>query len=501
MAKHIYYQYHRSYYGTGRGVRAKTLDANQLRRVARMDEVLFIDTWWPPESDMDQVRQMPPIGNGVPGGADYIEAVAGYTGLGVAAEVMDAGVRATHVDFAGSLLAHGPQSVAAHGTSTTGINFGKGISNPRARGMVPDAQGISAFYGGLTNRYQHTAQLLDQPYLAVYQSNSWGSGSTRDYTTVTSEMDDILFHLDFVILQSQSNTGSQLSRPQAWAKNIVSIGGLRHYHNLNMETHCWCRSASIGPAADGRIKPDLAHFNDLVFTTTSSSDTAYTSSFGGTSAATPIVAGHFGVFFQMWHNGIFGNTPAMTVFESRPHMTTAKAMMINTARQWTFNGDADDRTRVHQGWGMPDLANLYNLRDRILVVDESDVLLPLGSMAYMVTVTAGGPPLKATMVYKDPPGNTSSTLHRINDLDLKVTSPSGAVYWGNNGLLAEMWSVPGGAADRLNTVENVFVQNPEGGIWMVEVMATEINEDSHLQTPAVDADYALVVSGLAPRVP
>jgi len=105
--------------------------------------------------------------------------------------------------------------------------------------------------------------------------------------------------------------------------------------------------------------------------------------------------------------------------------------------------------------------------------------------------------LKATMVYKDPMGTTSSTLHRINDLDLQVTSPSGVVYWGNNGLREAMWSSPGGSPDNLDTVENVFVQNPEPGFWTVQVTATEINQDSHPATLELDADYALVVSGVS----
>ena len=56
---------------------------------------------------------------------------------------------------------------------------------------------------------------------------------------------------------------------------------------------------------DGKasLKPDLAHFYDSVHTTTSTNNTAYTTSFGGTSAATPITAGHFGLFFQMWQIG------------------------------------------------------------------------------------------------------------------------------------------------------------------------------------------------------
>ena len=73
-----------------------------------------------------------------------------------------------------------------------------------------------------------------------------------------------------------------------------------------------------------------------------------------------------------------------------------------------------------------------------------------------------------------------------------VTSPapSGTSDWGNNGLHEGNWSVPGGVANDVDTVENVFVQNPEAGLWTVEVLASEINEDAHLETPQIDADFA-----------
>ena len=44
--------------------------------------------------------------------------------------------------------------------------------------------------------------------------------------------------------------------------------------------------------------------------------------------------------------------------------------------------------------------------------------------------------------------NTSAT---VNDLTLKVTSPNGSVYWGNNGLLAGNWSTAGGSANTVDT--------------------------------------------------
>jgi hypothetical protein len=320
-------------------------------------------------------------------------------------------------------------------------------------------------------------------------------------------MDDILFRMNIVICQSQSNAGNQDSRPQAWAKNIVSVGGVKHMNTLTRADDNWTFGGSIGPAADGRIKPDLAHFYDNITCASSSSNTSYTTTFGGTSGATPITAGHFGLFFQTWSDGVYGNSVSDVVvsgnrvFDTRPWNSTARAMVINTATQWTFSGTTHDLTRTHQGWGAADLRALYDLRNKLFVVDETDVLTNLQTKTYKLYVPAGEPAFKATMIYTDPPGTTSSTLHRINDLTLKVTSPGGTVYYGNNGLLANMWSTSGGAPNTIDTVENVFVQNPQAGTWTVEVRGDQIVQDARLETSSViDADYALVVSGVAHSV-
>src|SRR5690606_2536592 len=135
--------------------------------------------------------------------------------------------------------------------------------------------------------YAHTAELVNPngPYRAVFQTNSWGSPLTTDYTTVSMELDDIAFLNDIVLLQSQSNTGTNESRPESWSKNVVSVGAVHHHNNLDRTDDCWCAGASIGPAPDGRIKPDLCHFGDAVTTSSRSSDVSFTTSFSGTSAA------------------------------------------------------------------------------------------------------------------------------------------------------------------------------------------------------------------------
>ncbi len=480
-----------------------TLSGEQLLELAHHEKVMFIDRWSAPETDMDIVRAI--------GGANLLNTLEGYRGQGVRAEVMDNGLRQTHTDFqvGGPAIIHNSSNTSEpsnHGTSTYGINFGRGTVNGAGKGMLPEATGIFADYDFLTNRYTHTARLLQEPYNAVYQSNSWGGSLTTAYTTISAEMDDILFINDFTLLNSQSNTGNQSSRPQAWAKNVVSIGGIRHFNSASLTDDRWQGGASIGPAADGRIKPELAHFYDSVFTTSNSSDAGYTSSFGGTSAATPITAGHFGIFFQMWHERAFGNPAGgATVFDSRPHMSTAKAVMINTAQQWDMTIAGTDVTRVRQGFGRADLTNLYNLSRGMFIKNETDVLLNLETKTYPLAVVSDSfrAPLKVTMVYTDPMGSPGATRARLNDLTLKVTAPDGTIYWGNVGLGVGggMWSTPGGTANIVDTVENVFIERPAAGTWTIEVIASDLVADARVETPGViDADYALVVSGpLAPR--
>lgn len=480
-----------------------TLSPEQLGDAAKSEDVLFIDKWSTPENDMDVVRSI--------GGANFIETTLGFRGEGVRAEVMDNGLRQTHTDFNSGLapLIHNSPNTSEssnHGSSTYGINFGRGTTNAAGRGMLPEAQGIFADYDFLSNRYTHTAELNQAPYFAVYQSNSWGSNLTTAYTTISAEMDDILFLNDFLLLNSQSNAGNQQSRPQAWAKNVVSIGGIRHLNTASFTDDRWNGGASVGPAADGRIKPDLAHFYDSIFTTNNNANNiSYTSGFGGTSAATPITAGHFGIFYQMWHNGLFGNPTGATVFDSRPHMTTAKAVMMNTAVQWDMTIAGTDTTRVRQGFGRANVENLYNLRNKMRIINETDVLVNLQTRTYLMAVPAGSTdPLKVTMAYADPMGSPSATRSRINDLTLRVTSPTGTVYWGNVGLGVGggMWSTAGGSANIVDTVENVFVQNPEVGTWTIDVIASELNQDARPETPGVtDADYALVASGVLPAAP
>jgi hypothetical protein len=321
---------------------------------------------------------------------------------------------------------------------------------------------------------------------------------------VSADADDIIFDHRIPWTQSQSNLGDQNSRPQAWAKNIFSIGGVQHFDNSNPADDSWAAGgASTGPAADGRIKPDLCAYYDSILTSDLTGAAGYSTnnwqtSFGGTSGATPIVAGHNAIAIQMYTDAIFGNplpVPGGTRFQNRPLAQTLKALQIANAQQYPFTSTSTDNRRQHQGWGFPSLRNMYDNRTRTYIVPETDVLTQGFGRVHTLVVPAAQPELKVCMTFVDPAGNPASALARINDLTLRVTSPTGTVYWGNNGLSAGNYSTAGGSPNTVDTVESVFVQNPAAGTWTIDVIATLVAQDAHIATPAVDATYALCCVG------
>ncbi|MCK5940668.1 MAG: hypothetical protein KAI24_01765, partial [Planctomycetes bacterium] len=211
-----------------------------------------------------------------------------------------------------------------------------------------------------------------------------------------------------------------------------------------------------------------------------------------------IVAGHNALLVQMYTDGLFGNPPRVvggSRFQNRPYAQTLKALQIVGARPYAFNASSTDNRREHQGWGFPSLQDLYDNRAAAYVVPEDDVLTQGQTAVHTIAVGSGTPQLKVCMTFLEPAGNPSATQAIVNNLNLRVTSPSGTVYWGNNGLNSGNTSTAGGSANGIDSVECVFVDSPAAGNWTVEVIAQAIVTDAHVATGATDASYALAVIG------
>lgn len=461
-------------------------DAGMLAEVAGIEQVLAVETASEPVTCMDLISSPGYMGIDVP-------QLVGFDGTGVLAEVQDDGIERTHPDLTRVVYTDGSVVVNAHGTCTSGIVFGTGSGDIKALGIAYGATGAFSAMG--TGRGLSIQNLWNGDFnegLAgmngVLQSNSWMAAIIDgQYMSTTNEIDTAAHNYPHVLsfwAAGNANAGTDLGllSEDGVAKNVICVGGLFHNNNDDPEDDKWMNKgvkncASRGPAADGRQKPDLCGPYDLIYTIDQQGAAGYDASnyyfnFGGTSGATPTVSGCGVLVYDMYQANHFGNNPG----GAWPYSSTVKAMMIADAHQH----DLAKATRNEQGWGSADVENTYQLGAENHVIFEYPQALGSGQTWSGTVCSDGTLPLKISLAWNDPaaPATTRTARALINNLDLRVTSPTGTIYWGNNGLFDALWSTSGTGVnhwgadyrDDLNNLENVFVQHPEVGVWTVEVI-------------------------------
>ena len=170
-------------------------------------------------------------------GASTVHA-GGYDGSGVVGEVCEDGYDRDHYEFAGQILAEDGNVLdnASHGTCTFGIIFAKGIDG-NALGMLPGAQGVFADWD--IGRWQSISNLYNN-WGGLFKSNSWMiTAYYGDYTTYSQQNDQAIYDYDHVsMLYAAGNYGNEIATDSA-AKNVICVGALNHYNNLNWadDTH------------------------------------------------------------------------------------------------------------------------------------------------------------------------------------------------------------------------------------------------------------------------
>ncbi|MGZ8939505.1 MAG: S8 family serine peptidase, partial [Limisphaerales bacterium] len=206
-----------------------------------------------------------------------------------------------------------------------------------------------------------------------------------------------------------------------------------------------------------------------------------------------------------------------------------KALLINGTRSLSRNYDVAAKSAAnYQGWGMPNLPHSLSSyttnqhsavperKWRLRHVEQSaeNALATGQSRTWNVTLNSNAVsfPLRATLVWTDPPGNPLVAVKLVNDLDLVVTNlDTGFVYYGNNIPFGGQDTLPVDpkdpnsifATDVVNNVEQVTVADPSllGQRFSVTVRARRVNVNSVPDYFAVTRnandvvqDYALVIS-------
>jgi hypothetical protein len=478
-------------------IRAR-IDASQISRIAYIHEVQWMDEYKPPVPLMNLIRDFT--------GADTVH-IDGFNGSGIVGEVKDSGFDMSHPDFAGQIIGTDGFIIDDdHGTCTFGIVFSSGANNPLAKGMLPGGKGVFADWG--VSRSTSINNLVSN-WNGTFQSNSWIENILDSTYTSISQEDDLLVATNDVVMvygAGNSNFGvySESCSQDSVAKNVICAGALWHSDNTDRSDDQWVDlgfgiTPSQGPASDGRVKPDLSGPFDFIYTTDSVDGDGmdgytagnYFDDMGGTSGATPVVAGAVGLVYQMYRDNHFDNNPSGLM----PHASTVKAILIADAYQYEFS----QANRFQQGWGGVDVGSVHAIGENHFIIDEEEPLETSESILYTIKPTGTGP-LKISLVWTDVPGTTSSTQHLVNDLNLKVTDPNGFIYWGNYNLDTSKWSSTGGSSDVLNNVENVFIETPTPGTWSIEVIGENVPMDGHSSTIEIDQAFALVAANVMEKL-
>jgi len=371
-------------------------------------------------------------------------------------------------------------------------------------GPITDAE---AAFGGYPYGSRRTDQFVwDNPYLTIFfaAGNSGQDGTPDDVFGFCLDGDGVV-------------DPDSLLAPGT-AKNVITVGATESnrsdsglgatpwlllsfcfladpiaFDPLADNANGMAAFSSRGPADDGRVKPDLVAPGTNIISNKShypgatslwgdhetNPDYVYS---GGTSMATPLTAG-VGVLVREW---------LATRGLTNPSAAAIKAVLLDTTAdiapgQYGTGATQEipfTRPNSVAGWGRADLGFIDAPEPFALWVDDHTTgLVTGGSVDYAHTATSplnvitNTQPLRIMLVWTDPPASLSAAVQLVNDLDLVVTGPDGATYYGNDDV----------SGDHTNNVEGVILSNPPVGAYTVQV--------SGYNVPIASQPYALVVAG------
>jgi len=394
----------------------------------------------------------------------------------------------------------------------TGHNYGLGIA-PKSH--IINVPMLKAGYSGLESDAYNDTVATNGPngVPGSISNNSWGNGTNSNvYDSYTAQFDGYVRDasaagtidpISLVFSAGNSGPGAlSLTRPKA-AKNVIATG---NSENLRPELSAAANnmedltsSSSRGPAADGRVKPDITAPGTVITGGRAGNCTSVSSCFetnhawsSGTSHAAPQIAGVAALFTQFWKNNNGGSNPSPAL---------VKAAIINTATEMNGVNTGTAIPNGNEGWGRVFVRNMLNTGVAMKHVNQTTAFTdPGNSITYTGTVADASKPVRISLVWTDPPGAANANPALVNNLDLTVTIGANT-YRGN--VFTGGVSTTGGSADTINNVENIFLPAgiAAGTSFSIQVSATAINGDGILgNADATDQHFALVAYNFAEPV-
>lgn len=415
-------------------------------------------------------------------------------GDGVVVLVYDGGsARPTHVDFGGRLTVHDDSPRHDHPTHVAGTIGGNGASsNGLRRGMAPATRLLS--YGFETPQGQSDGFLYTNPgdievdlteainvHEAVISNASIGTNVAANNFPCTWEGDygAVSVLIDSIVLGSlgehfrmiwaggnergngRCGTMYRTVAPPSPAKNHIAVGALNSNDDSMTDFSSW------GPTDDGRIKPDVCApgceegADGGVTSTANSGDMAYRV-YCGTSMAAPTVTGLSALLIQDWR--------VQFPTSDDPRNATLKVLFAHNAEDIEEPGPD-----FKSGYGSVRIRRTIDFMRNQNFFEDS--VAQGETYIARVLVTPEDEELKVTLAWDDHPGTPNVAPNLVNDIDLIVRHEGGAVYypWTLDPVNPATHAVRT-QPDRLNNIEQVVIDDPAPGIYLVEIHGYNIPE-------------------------
>lgn len=324
------------------------------------------------------------------------------TGQGLTVSVKESPLDVSDIDFKGRLLSPEPQGpmLNSHSTIMTTLIAGGGNSAPSGKGAAWRARIAQSSYDNLLP--DDVATLASQG--VSVQNHSYGVSVENFYGLEARAYDQqVLQRPELLHVFSSGNSGNQPAPagPYTALAGVANLTG--QFKNSKNTLTVGATDAlgqvaplsSRGPAADGRIKPELVAFGD-----------------GGTSDAAALVSG---ISLLAQH--------AYLIQQGKlPSAALVKAALLNSA---------DDTGRPN-----PDFTAGYGQADALGAVETVlDRRFWEGSVGqgqeqvFTITVPAGVHRVKATLVWTDPEAAANAAATLVNDLDLTLRRVADKQSW------------------------------------------------------------------------
>jgi subtilisin family serine protease len=493
-----------------------TVLPDKLVSLAEADETEWIGAGPAPAvSDLDRTR-LTINANGVHNA--NINAAAntatynGLSGNGVTVGIQDTGVDGTHTDL-NVVAAINPNPDGSHGTHVAGIAAGSGVrsaltaANPTgAVGAAFQWRGIAPQAGLIEGGNLDTAADLS----TAINTNSMDAMNRSQSITIDGEYSPEDVRIDAHIRGGSSHGGRAVPRrPESWSAgnngvwpqnirpaaaaaafpmgaNLLVNGGQSGFFSLTKQhknavvVGNWdavagdlSAGSSMGPAHDGRIKPDIVApgtavtssgtvGDDVCIAAGTNLSNGYTAC-GGTSMSAPAAAGTMALLLEGWQNTY--NAPlGLTLDDNPPLPSTLRSILIQTADDLNIanvrnlicpdvdgdsnaaNGNQGNGTinatagpDYATGWGQLNAQAATDLLLENRTVDGmtvpnriiQDRVNQAVIREYDFAVAAAGP-IRITLAWDDVEGaaaNPATDPMLINDLDLELVAPDGVTIF------------------------------------------------------------------------